>query len=54
MVRVSAVKNRKEGIPPSPQGAGGKEIIRRAKTHDVFDRLDTKVSESVDDSGDEP
>ncbi len=35
-----------------PKGAGDKEIIRWAKTHDVFDRLDTRVSEAVDDHSD--
>ena len=43
------MKNKKRAIPPLPNRAGGKEIIRWAKTHDVFDRLDSGVSELVDD-----
>jgi hypothetical protein len=42
------MKNKKRAIPPLPKGTGDKEIIRWAKTHDVFDRLDTRVSEVVD------
>jgi len=34
------MKNKKRAIPPLPKGAGDKEIIRWAKTHDVFNRLD--------------
>ena len=46
------MKNKRRAIPPLPKGAGDKEIIRWAKTHDVFDRLDTRVSEVVDDHSD--
>jgi len=46
------MKNKKRAIPPLPKGAGDKEIIRWAKTHDVFDRLDTRVSKVVDDHSD--
>ena len=46
------MKNKKRAIPPLPKGASDKETIRWAKTHDVFDRLDTKVSEVVDDHSD--
>ncbi|MBI2228949.1 MAG: hypothetical protein HYU46_07600 [Deltaproteobacteria bacterium] len=46
------MKNKRRAIPPLPKGAGDKEIIRWAKTHDVFDRLDAGVSELVGDHGD--
>ena len=46
------MKNKKRAIPPLPKGAGDKEIIRWAKTHDVFNRVDTRVSEVVDDHSD--
>ena len=35
-----------------PKDTGDKEIIRWAKTHDVFDRLDAGVSELVNDHND--
>lgn len=46
------MKKKKRAIPPLPKGASDKEIIRWAKTHDVFDRLDAEVSELVDDHSD--
>ena len=46
------MKNKKRAAPSLPKGAGDKEIIRWAKTHDVFDRLDAGVSELVGDHGD--
>lgn len=46
------MKNKKRAISPLPKGASDKEIIRWAKTHDVFDRLDAGVSELVDDHTD--
>ena len=46
------MKNKKRAIPPLPKGAGDKEIIRWARTHDVFERLDAGVSEVVDDHSD--
>lgn len=46
------MKNKKRAISPLPKGASDKEIVRWAKTHDVFDRLDAGVSELVDDHRD--
>ena len=46
------MKNKKRAIPPLPKDAGDKEIIRWARTHDVFERLDAGVSELVDDHSD--
>ena len=46
------MKKKKHAIPRLPKGAGDKEIIRWAKTHDAFDRLDAGVSELVEDHRD--
>ena len=52
MVSLSEMKNKKRAIPPLPKGASDKEIIRWAKTHGAFGRLDAGVSELVDDHSD--
>jgi hypothetical protein len=46
------MKKKSKAIPPLPKGASDKEVIRWAKTHDVFDRLDAGVSELVEDRSD--
>ena len=49
---MTAMRKARKAALRLRKGAGDKEIIRWAKTHDVFDRLDAGVSELVDDHGD--
>jgi hypothetical protein len=46
------MKKKQKMIPPLAKGASDKEVIRWAKTHEVFDRLDAGVSELVEDHSD--
>ncbi len=46
------MKNKKRAVPPLRKAASDKEIIRWTKTRDVFDRLDSGVSELVEDHSD--
>jgi hypothetical protein len=46
------MKSKKRKIPPLKKGVSEKKIIRWAKTHDVFDRLNLGVSEFVDGRSD--
>jgi hypothetical protein len=46
------MKKKQKAIPPLRKGASDKEVIRWAKTHDVFDRLDAGLSELVEDHSD--
>ena len=46
------MKKTKKKIPPLRGGATDEEIVRWTKTHDVFDRLEGRVSEVVKDHSD--
>jgi len=46
------MKNKKRVTPPLRKGASDQEIVRWTSKHDVFDRLDTGVSEVVEDHSD--
>ncbi len=46
------MKNKKRAVSPLRKAASDKEIIRWTKTRDVFDRLDSGVSELVEDHSD--
>ena len=46
------MKNKKRVIPPLRKGASDQEIVRWTSKHDVFDRLDTDISEVVEDHSD--
>jgi len=46
------MKNKKRVIPPLQKGASEQEIVRWTSKHDVFDRLDTDISEVVEDHSD--
>ena len=46
------MKGKKRAVPPLRKGASEKEIVRWARTYDVFDRLETGVSELVEDHND--
>ena len=46
------MKNKKRAIPPLRKGASEREIVRWTSKHDVFDRLDTDISEVVEDHSD--
>jgi hypothetical protein len=46
------MKKIKRKIPSLRRGASDNEIIRWTKDHDVFDRLEAGVSETVDDHSD--
>lgn len=46
------MKNKKRVIPPLGKGASDREIIRWTSKHDVFDRLDTGISEVVENHSD--
>ena len=49
---VAKIKQKKRHVPRLQKGASENKIVRWAKTHDVFDRLDAGVSELVDDHRD--
>ena len=46
------MKNKKRVIPPLRKGASDKEIVRWTRKHDVFDRLEARVSEVIEDHSD--
>jgi hypothetical protein len=46
------MKHKKRVIPPLRKGASEQEIVRWTSKHDVFDRLDTDISEVVEDHSD--
>lgn len=46
------MKHKKRVIPPLRKGASDQEIVRWTSKHDVFDRLDTDISEVVEDHSD--
>ena len=46
------MKNKKRVISPLRKGASDQEIVRWTSKHDVFDRLDTDISEVVEDHSD--
>lgn len=46
------MKKTKRKAPRLSSGASDEQLIRWTKSHDVFDRLETGVSEVVDDHGD--
>ena len=46
------MKNKKRVIPPLRKEASDQEIVRWTSKHDVFDRLDTDISEVVEDHSD--
>ena len=46
------MKNKKRAIPPLRKGASEREIVRWTSKHDVFDRLDTDISEVAEDHSD--
>ena len=46
------MKHKKRIIPPLRKGASDQEIVRWTSKHDVFDRLDTDISEVVEDHSD--
>jgi len=46
------MKNKKRVIPPLRKGASEQEIVRWTSKHDVFDRLDTDISEVAEDHSD--
>ena len=46
------MKNKKRAIPPLRKGASEQEIVRWTSKHDVFDRLDTDISEVAEDHSD--
>ena len=46
------MKNKKRVISPLRKGASEQEIVRWTSKHDVFDRLDTDISEVVEDHSD--
>ncbi|MFQ5853797.1 MAG: hypothetical protein ACE5JU_24835 [Candidatus Binatia bacterium] len=46
------MKNKKRVIPSLRKGASDQEIVRWTRKHDVFDRLDTGVSQVVEDHSD--
>ena len=46
------MKKKKRVIPPLRKGASEQDIVRWAKKHDAFDRLDAGVSEMVEDHSD--
>lgn len=46
------MKKTKQKGPGLTKGATDEQIIRWTKSHDVFDRLDTGVSEVIDDHSD--
>ena len=46
------MKNKKRVIPPLRKGASDQEIVRWTSKHDVFDRLDTDISEVAEDHSD--
>lgn len=46
------MKGKKRAVPRLRKGASEKEIVRWARTHDVFDRLEAGVSELVEDHSD--
>jgi hypothetical protein len=49
---MTMMKKLRKAAPRLRKGASDKEIIRWAKRHDVFDRLDAGVSALVDDRSD--
>lgn len=46
------MKHKKRVISPLRKGASDQEIVRWTSKHDVFDRLDTDISEVVEDHSD--
>ncbi len=46
------MKNKKKVIPPLRKGASDQDIVRWARKHDAFDRLEAGVSEMVEDHSD--
>lgn len=46
------MKHKKRVIPPLRKGASEQEIVRWTSKHDVIDRLDTDISEVVEDHSD--
>lgn len=46
------MKNKKRVISPLRKEASDQEIVRWTSKHDVFDRLDTDISEVVEDHSD--
>ena len=46
------MNNKKRAIPPLRKGASEREIVRWTSKHDVFDRLDTDISEVAEDHSD--
>ena len=46
------MKHKKRVIPPLRKGASEREIVRWTSKHDVFDRLDTDISEVAEDHSD--
>lgn len=46
------MKHKKRVISPLRKGASEQEIVRWTSKHDVFDRLDTDISEVVEDHSD--
>lgn len=46
------MKHKKRVIPPLRKGASEQEIVHWTSKHDVFDRLDTDISEVVEDHSD--
>ncbi len=46
------MKRKKRAIPPLRKGASEQDIVRWTSKHDVFDRLDTDISEVVEDHSD--
>ena len=52
VVLVAKIKHKKRHVPRLQKGAGGNEIVRWTKKHDVFDRLKAGISEVIDDHSD--
>jgi hypothetical protein len=46
------MKKIKRKVPRLTSGATDKELVRWTKSHDVFDRLETDVSELIEDHSD--
>ncbi len=46
------MKKHKKAVPPLRKRASDQEIVRWTRRQDVFDRLETGVSELVEDHGD--
>ncbi len=46
------MKKHKKAVPPLRKRASDQRVVRWTRKHDVFDRLETGVSELVEDHGD--